>query len=149
RSKLGAAEAAADAARAGVQTAEAGLIEGRAELDKAKADVAAAVSGVEVAHAEAGHAETLLAYARIEAPFDGVVTRRLVYTGHLTVAGAQGDPLFVVARADVVTVAVDVPETFASTVETGDRALVRLQALNGRSVEGKVTRTSYALDAAT
>jgi HlyD family secretion protein len=149
RSKLGAAEAAGDTAEAAVRTADAARAEAQAELDKARADVAAAISGVEVARAEARHAESLLAYARIEAPFDGVVTRRNADTGHLTVPGAQGEPLFVVARADVVTIAVDVPETFAAAVTPGDRALVRLQAPGDRAVEGKVTRTSYALDVAT
>jgi RND family efflux transporter MFP subunit len=146
RNRLLSAQAAGDAARAAVKTAEAARAEGRAGRDKALADVAAAVAGIEVARAEARHAESLLAYARIEAPFDGVVTLRNVDTGHLTVPGTQGEPLFVVAHADVVTVAVAVPETFAAAVEPGDRALVRLQALGGRTVEGRVTRTSFALD---
>lgn len=149
RSRLLGAEADDDTARAVVRSAEAARAEVLARVDKARADVAAAVSGIAVAHAEARHTETLLSFSRIEAPFDGIVTRRTVDTGHLTVPGAQGEPLFVVARADVVSVAVAVPETFAAAVEPGDPALVRLQALNGRTVEGKVTRTSFALDPAT
>jgi len=40
-----------------------------------------------------------------------------------------------------------VPEMYATEVEAGDRVLVRLQALSGRDFEGKVTRTSWTLDA--
>ena len=50
------------------------------------------------------------------------------------------------ARSDIVTIAVDVPEMFAAEVNPGDRASVKLQAMNGRTVEGKVTRISWALD---
>ena len=63
--------------------------------------------------------------------------------------GASGDPLFVVARSDVVTVSVGVPEADAPLVGVGDAAEVRLQVLDGRTFQGKVTRTSWSLDPAT
>ncbi|HEX8201539.1 MAG TPA: efflux RND transporter periplasmic adaptor subunit [Isosphaeraceae bacterium] len=148
RSRLAAAAAAVAEAEAAVRAADAARVEGRAQVDKARADLTAAAAGVEVARASARHAEAMLAYARIEAPFDGVVTRRQVDTGHLTVAGTQGEPLFVLARTDVVTVAVAVPETFAAAVTPGDPASIRLQALGARAVEATVTRSSYALDVA-
>lgn len=149
RSRLRGAEAARDEARAELKSAEAAVVQSEAGLEKARADVVAAASGVEVAESEARRAEALLGYARIEAPFDGVITRRGVDTGHLTVPGPQGEPLFVVARTDIVTIAIDVPETYAGAVSRGDKVLVRIQALGGLTVEGEVTRTSYALDTAT
>jgi RND family efflux transporter MFP subunit len=88
----------------------------------------------------------MLGYARIEAPFDGIITRRNVHTGHLTRPGADSAPLFVAARSDILRIAVDIPETYATDVNPGDRALIKLQALKGRIVEGKVTRTAWALD---
>jgi RND family efflux transporter MFP subunit len=81
------------------------------------------------------------------APYDGVVTRRHVDVGDLTEPGSHGEPLFVVARDDVVRITVSVPEMYATEVEKGDRVLIRLQALPGRDFEGKVTRTSWTLDA--
>jgi multidrug efflux pump subunit AcrA (membrane-fusion protein) len=45
-----------------------------------------------------------------------------------------------------VTIALDVPEVFAATVEPGDRAAVTIQAPKGQTVRGKVTRTSWALE---
>ena len=67
--------------------------------------------------------------------------------GDLTEPGNHGEPLFVVARDDIVRITVSVPEMYATQVEPGDRVLVRLQALSGRNFEAKVTRTSWMLDA--
>src|SRR5262249_33551981 len=54
--------------------------------------------------------------------------------------------LFVVARTDVVTVTVGIPEAFAPALNPGDRAFIKLQAMNGRTIEAKVSRISWALD---
>ena len=88
----------------------------------------------------------MLGYTKIEAPFDGIVTQRNVNTGDLTQPGADKPPLFVVARSDIVTIRVNVPEAFAAEVNPGDRAAVKLQEMKGKTVEGKVTRISWALD---
>jgi len=146
RNKLRSAEAAEDEVKAQVRSAEVGLIQSQAALDQAHSDLGAAAAAIEVAKEDVRRVEALLGYAKIEAPFDGVVTQRNVVTGQLTHPGATGEPLFVVARSDIVTVTVAVPEAFASALDPGDRAEVRLQAMNGRIVEGKVSRISWALD---
>lgn len=146
RSKSGSAEATAEEVRAQVKSAEVGLIQARAALDRARSDVDAANAAIDVARADANHARAMLAYARIAAPLDGVVTRRNIDTGDLVRPGPDGPPLFVVARSDIVTIAVDVPEAFAAEVNPGDRASIKLQAMAGRVVEGKVSRISWALD---
>lgn len=149
RSKLQAAESGRDEVKAKVQSAEAGLIEATALLERAKSDVEAAASHIEVAKFDAERAEALAGYTKLVAPFDGLVTRRNVDTGQLTNPTAASDPLFVVARADTVTVSVGVPEAEAAFVNAGDPAKVRLQALEGKTFEGKVTRTSWSLNPAT
>jgi RND family efflux transporter MFP subunit len=149
RSKLQAAEAGRDEVKAKVRSAEASLIEAKAFLDKARSDLEAAVSHIDVARFEAERAEAMEGYARITSPYDGIVVKRGVDTGHLTTPGASDEPLFVVARSDVVTITVGVPEIEAPFVNPGDQARVRLQALEGRDFEGKVTRTAWALDSAT
>jgi RND family efflux transporter MFP subunit len=143
---LRSAEAASDEVRAKVRSAEAALSQARSELDKARSDVVAAAASIEVARSQSRQAEAMFGYARIEAPFDGIITRRNVDTGHLTKRGADTAPLFVAARSDVVTISVDIPETYSTDVKPGDRALIQLQAMKGQTVEGKVTRTAWALD---
>jgi RND family efflux transporter MFP subunit len=140
------AEAARDEVRAKVKSAEAALNEAHSGLEKARSDVVSAAASIEVAKSEASHAQAMLGYARIEAPFDGIITRRNVDTGHLTKPGTDAPPLFIAARSAVVTITVDIPETAAADIKPGDRALIKLQALKGRTVEGKVTRTAWALD---
>jgi RND family efflux transporter MFP subunit len=144
--KLQSAEAARDEVRAKIKSAEAALNEARSGLEKARSDVVSAAASIEVAKSEATHAQAMLGYARIEAPFDGIITRRNVDTGHLTKPGTDAPPLFIAARSAVVTITVDIPETAAADIKPGDRALIKLQAQKGRTVEGKVTRTAWALD---
>src|SRR5262249_2342968 len=67
--------------------------------------------------------------------------------GDLTTPGTAGQPLFMVARDDVVRITVGVPEMYATEVNPGDRALIRVQAIPGKEFEGKVTRASWTLDA--
>ena len=145
-SKLRSAEAALDEVRAKVKSAEAALSEARSELDKARSDVVAAAASIDVARSEARHAEAMLGYAKIEAPYDGIVIRRNVNKGDLTQPGAEGPPLFIVAQSDIVTIRVDAPEAFAVEVNPGDRAEVKLQEMKGKTIDGKVTRTSWAVD---
>jgi RND family efflux transporter MFP subunit len=149
RNKLGAAEATAEEVRAQVKSAEATLAEARALLEKARSDVQAAISHIEVARFDAERAEAMQEYTSIRAPYDGVIIRRNVDTGQLTTAGSTDEPLFVVARQDVVTISVGVPESEAPFVDPGDTVSIRLAALDSRRFEGKVTRTAWALDAAT
>ncbi len=147
RSKLSASEAACDEVHAQVRSAEVSIRQRLAMLEKARADVMAASSGIKVAKAEARRVEAERKFATIVAPYDGVITRRHVDVGDLTEPGSHGQPLFAVARDDVVRITVSVPEMYATEVGAGDRVMVRLQALSGRRFEGKVTRTSWTLDA--
>ncbi len=149
RSKLEAARAAADEAKAHVRSAEAALDEARSALDKSKADSASSTVKIKVAKADQSRVEAMLGFAKITAPYDGVVTRRHIDPGHLTVPGGTGEPLFVVARTEVVSVVVAVPEVESALVESGDPAKIRIQSLAGREVSGKVARTSWALDQGT
>jgi HlyD family secretion protein len=146
RNKLRSAEASGDEMRAKIQSAEAALLEARSGLELARSDVAAATASIDVARSAERHAEAMLGYARIEAPFDGIVTRRDIDPGHLTVPGGSAAPMLVVSRSDIATVVVDVPESHATSVEPGAAIFVRLPTAGGKPFEGKVTRTAWALE---
>jgi RND family efflux transporter MFP subunit len=128
-------------------SADAAVRQSAAMLEKARADVTAARVSVKVARADARRAMALRDYAKIVAPYDGVVTRRNVDVGDLTQPGSHGEPLFIVVRDDLVRLTVSVPEMIATEVDPGDRVEIRLQALRGLNLEGRVTRTSWTLDA--
>ncbi|MGP0069361.1 MAG: efflux RND transporter periplasmic adaptor subunit [Isosphaeraceae bacterium] len=147
RSKMRSAESTRAEVDAQIQTAQAAVRQGQALLDKARSDVDAARASIKVARADAHHVQVMRDYTTIVAPYDGVVTRRNVNVGDLTETGRQGQPLFTVARDDVVRISLSVPELYATAVAPGNRAVIRLQALDGRTFEGQVTRTSWTLDA--
>jgi RND family efflux transporter MFP subunit len=172
RSQFRSAEAAQREAVAVVAAARAAQRQSQADVSQAEADVGAAQARLQVAQAEAAKAQTMRDYTEVPAPFDGVITRRNVDSGHFVQpAGGTAQPLLVVARTDRVRVCVDVPETEAGWVdgderrqagsekpgdkpgetksgetELGDDATVRVQALGGREFTDHVTRTSWSLD---
>jgi RND family efflux transporter MFP subunit len=143
-----AAEAARAEADAMVQSAQAGVNEAQAKVHSAQADLVAAEAHHRVAQADLKKANTMLEYSVIRAPFDGVVTRRGVDSGHFVqpANGGASAPLLVVARCEQVRVFVDVPEMEAALVDIGDPAIVRVQAMGDGEFPAKVTRTSWSLD---
>ena len=146
RSKLRSSESAREEVDAQIQTARASVKHSQAMLEKARSDIAAAAASIKVARADSHRVQVLRDYARIVAPYDGVVIARNAHVGDLTDPGPKGQPLYTVARDDLVRLTVSVPEMFATSVEPGDRAIIRLQALATEEFEGKVTRTSWTLD---
>lgn len=148
RNQFRAADAARREAAALVRSAEAGVAEAQADVEKAKSDVVAAQARLAVAESDLARAETMLAYAEIKAPFAGVVTRRGVDTGHFVTAGGTGEPLVAVTLTDRVRIFLEAPETESAKVDAGDPAAIRVQALGGVEIAGRVTRSGWALDAA-
>jgi HlyD family secretion protein len=151
RNQFKAAEAACELAEAKIRSAEAAWNEVEARRDKGETDLEAARNRQQVAEADYRRMAALLQYAKIRAPFDGVVSQRHVDTGHFlqpanAASGGKAEPLFVVVRMDLVRVFVDVPEADAVLVREGGRARIRIQALNDQEFEGKVAGTSWALD---
>ena len=112
---------------------------------KAKADVARA--GVQ-------RIETLLDYAKITAPFAGVITKRWADRGALIPAATSSSAAksaAVVTLMDFSTVRVDVavPDTEAPLVKKDLPVKVTVDELPGRNFDGTITRFAYALDEST
>lgn len=101
----------------------------------------------QVARASQDSAEFNARFTRIEAPADGVVTRRLGEPRELV---AAGQPLLVVgATAKGWVVNASLTDRDVVRVREGDKAVVQLDAHPGREFEGRVTRLAAAADAAT
>jgi RND family efflux transporter MFP subunit len=143
RAQLAAAEAGCQEAAARVRLAEALVMEATAAEEEARADLDTTRATVEVAVAEAGRIDAALGYARIVAPFPGVVTRRLVDPGHLT--GGDSPAVLEIARVDRLRAVVAVPESDAALVEAGDPVEIRLPALPGVVIQSRVARTGWSL----
>jgi RND family efflux transporter MFP subunit len=123
----------------------------QAQVDAATSALAAAKQQLEVAKADEQHYSALGNYARIVAPYDGVVTWRFSDTGSLVQAGTSntsGLPVVTVAQVDVLRLRIPVPESLASKVRIGDSADVHVQA-TGEHFTGKVERFTDSLDTST
>ncbi|MGH7744237.1 MAG: efflux RND transporter periplasmic adaptor subunit, partial [Candidatus Dormibacteria bacterium] len=120
----------------------------RATSETAAANARLAQARLEKARAELGKLQVLAEFAKVTAPFDGVVTERFVDPGALIQAGANssGSPVVSVARIDQVRVYISVPEVDVAQITRGVTAQVRLDALPGRQFTGKVTRFADAVD---
>lgn len=130
------------------------------DLDEAKARHGVAAAGVKLAQARIdnvrahlGKLKTLMDYAKITAPFDGIVTERFVDPGALiqaaTTASVNIAPVVTVQRVATVRVFADVPEPDVPTVDRGDPATLVLSALPQKKFEGEVARFASALDPST
>ncbi len=149
--QLKAAEATEGEAKAKLAAAKASQSESIAKRDKAKADVRVSEELLRVWEREADVQKDWLDYAKITAPYDGIVTHRYVHTGHFVQSSNSGttsktaEPLFTVMRTDEMRIVVQVPESDAPLLKDGAEAIVRVQSLR-RDVPGKVTRSSWSLD---
>jgi membrane fusion protein (multidrug efflux system) len=99
----------------------------------------------EIARASLEQSETLLGYATITAPFSGIITRRAVDPGALIQANS---PILGLMDFSKIRLQIAVPEAEASRVTVGQPVLVTTDNLPGMHFDGKVTRFTYALDAA-
>jgi RND family efflux transporter MFP subunit len=123
----------------------------QARVDVANSALAAAKQQLAVATANQQHYSALSDYAKITAPYDGVVTWRFSDTGALVQAGtstSSGLPVVTLAQIDVLRLRIPVPESLASKVRIGDGAEVRVQA-TGEHFMGRVTRFTDSLDTST
>jgi membrane fusion protein (multidrug efflux system) len=108
----------------------------------------------EIAQAKLQRTQTLLQYARIMAPFEGVITARFVDPGAFIPAATAGNApqraaLVTVMDYRRVRVQVFVPETEVPFIKNGVPAQVTVEELPSRPFPGAVTRFAHALDEAT
>jgi RND family efflux transporter MFP subunit len=108
----------------------------------AQSEYDAAQSRFRVADASVNEAETLLGYTQVNAPFDGVITRKLADVGDLA---APGKPLLEMEDSRSLRLEADVPEAVVGNLTLGDRLPVRLSALD-ETLQGVVSEIAPATD---
>ena len=113
----------------------------------ARQDLDNAEAAMKVADANYATAKTRLGYARIAAPFRGIITRRYLDPGALV--NATSSTLFTLMDLDTVRIIVNVPEKEVAKIFGIGQADVTLDALPGRRFVGRVTRFSQAVDLTT
>lgn len=117
-----------------------------AQIEGAKSGVEAARSNWVEAKAKLTRDQALYSYARITAPFAGVVTQRYANLGTLLQAGTnsstQAMPLVKLSKEDLYRLVIPVPEAYVSAVKVGDTVSVRVPTLN-QTFPGRVARFAF------
>jgi RND family efflux transporter MFP subunit len=114
-------------------------------LEAVQGNLDTAQSEVAVAQAKLTHDQALYDYAKVTAPFDGVVTQRYANYGALMQAGTsttQSTPLVRLSQENIYRLVIPVPESYVPYIKIGDQVDVKVSALN-KDFTGKVVRFSY------
>lgn len=123
------------------------------DLDTAEAKDQTAEAALAAAKADVEKYVTMVAYTRITAPFDGIITRRFVDPGVLIQAGtaSASQSLPLVCVSDIYRLRLDFPVSVAyvKEVEVGAPVEVRVDSLGGKTFSGKISRCSRKVDEAT
>ena len=116
-----------------------------AQVESAQSNLSVMQSQLEAAKAKRQHDQVLFDYAKITAPFAGVVTQRFANLGTLVQAGTnsstQAMPLARLSEEDKFRLVIPVPETYVRYIKIGDTAKVNVPALN-QTYTGTVARFS-------
>jgi RND family efflux transporter MFP subunit len=131
-----------------VDDARAKDLEGEAQVSSAKSSLNAAQQAYEAAIASQNQYRALSTYARIVAPFAGVVTQRFADTGTLIPAGTantQSMPIVRLTQVSKLRLVLPVPESMAGQIHLGDPVKVHVQALD-KDITGTVSRFAGELD---
>jgi len=103
-------------------------------------------AAAESARADVRRLENLQSFAKVLAPFSGVITARNIDTGDLIVA-AGGKELFHLAQTRTLRVFVQVPQSMALAIRPQQAAEMTLPEIAGRKFPAKVIRTAGVISA--
>jgi RND family efflux transporter MFP subunit len=124
------------------------LVQAQKQVEAAQALVRSRQQAVGSAQAAVKAEKDLEQYLKITAPFDGVVTERLVHPGALV--GPNADAvLLVVQQISRLRVVVPVPEENVGGMARGTIVSFRVPAYPERKFTGSVARIAHSLDART
>ena len=155
RSQVAEAEAGIRVAESKLAQARAGEQQAHAELQTAQTAPAAGAArsrrarrpprrSVQQARANLAQAELNLQYTTVKAPARGVVSKKGINPGQVVQAG---QPLLALVQLDDVWVTANFKETQLKDMRPGQRAEVEVDALGGRTFNGKVDSIAGATGA--
>ncbi len=121
------------------------LIQAQRQKEAAEAVIQAREASVKAASSQLGSTKEMQAYLRVTAPFDGIITERLVHPGMMISAGSH-QPLLRLQQASHLRLVVPVPETYAGHITRGKQVNFHVPAYPGKTYSGIVARIPGALD---
>jgi RND family efflux transporter MFP subunit len=120
------------------------------QLSTQQAMVGAQAGIVDADRAQVSQASINLAYTRVIAPFDGIVTSRAVDVGNLVTVGTPtATPLFTVADQGRLRLYVRVPQNYAPYIQDGMAVSFTLPQYPGKLFHAKLVGNANAVASAT
>lgn len=122
------------------------------QIAGARSSLSASQQQVAVKQAELAKVRTLIDYARVTAPFTGIITKRYADTGSMIQAGTasqtQAMPLVRLSQNSLLRLILPVPESAVPGIHIGQQVDVRVRTLD-RSFPGRIARFADKLQLAT
>ena len=118
------------------------------EVDERVGDYAAKQAILQAAQANLDRMQATKEFAKLVAPFDGVVTARSTDIGALINAGDAGQPLFVVSDTRKLRLYVNVPQNYVPAIGKDTVAKVSIPGRPGTVYTAKLVASAQAVDAA-
>ena len=119
------------------------------EVEEKTGDYTTKQSMVNAAQANVDRYVAMKSFARIVAPFDGIITSRSTDVGALINAGGGvGQELFVVSNTKKLRVYVTVPQTYVAMIQRGTKARMSVPERPGKSYTATVESSSQAVNVA-
>jgi len=117
------------------------------DVDDRVGDLQAKKAMVDSAAFNVRRLEEMVAFQKVYAPFDGVITARFIDTGALINAGSNTPKeLFDIASTSKLRVYVNVPQIYSRAVRSGAAAELTLTEFPGRRFQGVIVRSSESID---
>jgi multidrug efflux pump subunit AcrA (membrane-fusion protein) len=130
------------------------------DVDNENAGVAVQQANLAAAQANVRGLQQTESFKEVKAPFDGVITARKIDVGDLVSAtggsnsagsapsqtGTPSQELFRVAQTETLRVYVNIPENYSDEIVPGITASLEMASSPNQKVEGKLARTSQAID---
>jgi len=126
--------------------AENELILAKKAVDAAQAAIAVQENSAKAAGSSVEALKKLEEYLNVTAPFDGIITERLVHPGALVGPGTGGGPMLKLEQHSKLRLVVPVPETALSGLTEGTDASFTVPAYPEESFSGRIARVPGSLD---
>jgi membrane fusion protein, multidrug efflux system len=114
------------------------------ESARAKMDADSALSNAEKANWQMQ--QTMMAYLKVTAPFNGVITQRNVHPGALVSAESKDKPMLELKEVDHLRLQVDIPESIASSLRNNQEISFYLSAYPGKKMTGHISRVAMNIN---
>lgn len=121
------------------------LIQAQKQKEAADAVVQAREASAKASSSQLRSTQDMQAYLRVTAPFDGIITERLVHPGMMVATGSH-QVLLRLQQSSHLRLVVPVPETYTGNLTRGKQVTFHVPAHPGKTYSGTIARIPESLD---